>query len=63
MNIEFLCDDFKCEVISGRISLTASGVKGIELSDSAQSEVLRTAISEDSIIQHLESQGYTVTKD
>ncbi|NBM04369.1 hypothetical protein [Proteus sp. G2671] len=63
MNIEFLCEDFKCEVISGRISLTASGVKDIELSDSAQSEVLRTAISEDSIIQHLESQGYTVTKD
>ncbi|NIA46058.1 MULTISPECIES: hypothetical protein [Providencia] len=63
MEIEFLCDDFKCEVISGCVSLMASGVKDVELSDSAQSEVLRTAISEDSIILHLESQGYTVTKD
>lgn len=63
MEIEFLCDDFKCEVISGRVSLKASGVKDIELSSSAQSEVLRTAINEDNIIQHLENQGYTVTKD
>ncbi|WP_042847913.1 hypothetical protein [Providencia rettgeri] len=63
MNIVFLCDDFKCEVISELISLTASGFKDVELSYIAQQELLRSAFSEGIIIKHLEREGYTVTKD
>ncbi|HEI8990135.1 TPA: hypothetical protein ACT91O_001528 [Proteus mirabilis] len=62
MNIEFLCEDFNCDALVRRVRIKACGVEDLELSDAAQTEVLRTAISRQNIIQHLECEGYTVTK-
>ncbi|HEK2594820.1 hypothetical protein KUA07_08940 [Proteus mirabilis] len=62
MDIEFLCEDFKCDALVRRMRIKARGVEDIELSDIAQKEVLRMAISKQNIIQHLECEGYTVTK-
>ncbi|MDX4949378.1 hypothetical protein [Proteus mirabilis] len=63
MDIKFLCEDFNCDALVRRMRIKACGVEDIELSDIAQTEVLRMAISKHNIIQHLECEGYTVTKD
>lgn len=62
MDITFFCSDISCSSGVGVICAVVTDVTDISIPEKHQNEVLRTAISRQNIIKHLEQEGYTVTK-
>nr|ELR5040962.1 hypothetical protein [Providencia stuartii]ELR5082972.1 hypothetical protein [Providencia stuartii] len=63
MDITILCSSADCSSGVGVMEVEVTDVVDISIPEEYQNEVLRTAISRKKIIQHLECEGYTVTKD
>ncbi|WP_404460749.1 hypothetical protein [Providencia rettgeri] len=70
MDIVIKCDGIKCESLTNRsIEVTISGatldgyVGADEIVSEYSASALLDEIDNDDIIEHLENQGYTVTKD
>ncbi|MDK6999236.1 hypothetical protein [Proteus mirabilis] len=62
MDITFFCSDISCSSGVEVICVVVTDVTDISIPEKHQNEVLRTAISRQNIIKHLEQEGYTVTK-
>lgn len=62
MEITTLCSSADCSSGVGVMEVKVTDVADISIPEWYQTEILRTAISEENIIKYLKSQGYLVTR-
>ena len=62
MEITILCSSADCSSGVGVMEVKVTYVADISIPEWYQTEILRTAISEENIIKYLKSQGYLVTR-
>ncbi|AZF93041.1 MAG: hypothetical protein [Phage NV18] len=62
MEITILCSSADCSSVVGVMEVKVTDVADISIPERYQTEILRTAISEENIIKHLKIQGYLVTR-